>query len=72
MYLPFYRNLMTKGKETEFRSAVERITGWPIRRILPCHGTTIESGQGDDALYALKAHLIRGIPQCGYLPDKTI
>ena len=65
VYLPFYRNLMREGKQEAFDEAMERIVKWPFLRLLPCHGTTIESG----ALEAFVAHMLEGTPQHGVVPE---
>jgi len=63
VYLPFYRKLMLKGKEEAFYRAMDTIREWPFERVLPCHGTVIETG----ARAAFEDHMLKGIPQDGQL-----
>jgi hypothetical protein len=63
VYLPFYRTLMTRGREEAYGEAVDAVLAWAFTRVVPCHGTVIEEG----AHAAIRAHLLSGEPQSGTL-----
>ncbi|KAK3240467.1 hypothetical protein CYMTET_49687 [Cymbomonas tetramitiformis] len=70
VYLPFYRNLMLRGRQLEYRSLVDKVLDWNFDHILPCHGTFITTGSSDggkDPHEILSQHLLQGKPQTGVL-----
>lgn len=46
VYLPFFKRFMVTDKAA-FASKVDKILGWGVETIVPCHGHVVRSGASE-------------------------